>query len=81
MYIVPFRKVRSKLDEILTYITNKYDPLCILVYGSYAIETNNEFSDFDCMIITKAKTAFHDTSVVNGVQLDLFILSDIMIQR
>lgn len=61
------------IQEILTYIENKYAPLSILVYGSYANGTNNEHSDFDCMIIVNDKTFSHDTSCVNGVQIDLFV--------
>ena len=63
------------MQNIISYITDKYNPLCIVVYGSYADDTYNPLSDFDCMIIVANKAAAHDTSVVDGVQLDLFIHS------
>lgn len=61
------------MNTILEYIRKTYHPMCIMVYGSYANGTNNEFSDFDCMIIVDKKTISHDSSVIDSVRLDLFI--------
>jgi len=61
------------MERILEHIISAYNPLCVLVYGSFADGTNGEHSDFDCMIITGSKTTSHDASVVGDVQLDLFI--------
>jgi len=61
------------MREIIEYIENKYNPASILVYGSYADGSNSACSDFDCMIIVNGKSVSHDTSIVGGVQLDLFI--------
>jgi len=63
------------MQDIISYITEKYNPVCIILYGSYANATNNSLSDFDCMIVTENKTIAHDTSFVGGIQLDLFIYS------
>lgn len=35
------------MDKIINYICQKYEPLSIIVYGSYADGSNNENSDFD----------------------------------
>ena len=35
------------MDKILNYIHQKYEPLSIIVYGSYEDGSNNENSDFD----------------------------------
>lgn len=69
------------LDEILTYLETQYHPLSILLYGSYADETNDEYSDFDCMVIVEKKEKRHDDSIVAGVQLDCFLFTPEEVQN
>ena len=55
---------------ILEYLLQTHNPRAIIITGSYADGTYNEASDFDCWLIGRdEKTARHDTSIVNGVQL------------
>ena len=61
------------LEQILKYIQQKYQPLSIILYGSYANGTNNLKSDFDALIISSEHKQCHDTSFVEGIQLDAFI--------
>ena len=61
------------LEQIIEYLKQKYNPLSIILYGSYADGTNNMNSDFDAIVIANDHKQFHDTSFVNGVQLDVFI--------
>lgn len=61
------------MEQILEYINRKYTPLSIILYGSYADGTNNLNSDFDSLVISYDHEQFHDTSIVNGVQLDVFV--------
>ena len=61
------------VEQIIEYIKNKYSPLTIIVYGSYASGTNNLNSDFDVLVISQHHSQFHDTSFVDGVQLDVFV--------
>jgi len=61
------------MKEIMEYIRRNYDPLCIIVYGSYADGTNNQDSDFDALVISEKHGKFHDTSFVSGIQLDVFV--------
>lgn len=61
------------MEQIIEYIKQKYSPLSVIVYGSYAIGTNNLNSDFDALVISQHHSQFHDTSFVNGVQLDVFV--------
>ena len=61
------------LEQIIEYIKQKYSPLSIIIYGSYANGTNNLNSDFDSLVISSDYEQFHDTSFVNGVQLDVFV--------
>lgn len=60
------------LEQVLKYIRGKYDPLSIILYGSYADETSNLNSDFDALVIAADHEQFHDTSIVDGVPLDVF---------
>ena len=61
------------MHHIIEYIKQKYDPCSIILYGSYADGTNNLNSDFDALVLSYNYEQFHDTSFVNGVQLDLFV--------
>ena len=61
------------LEKIIAYIQQTYNPLSIILYGSYASGTNNLNSDFDSLVISCDHEQFHDTSFVNGIQLDVFV--------
>ena len=61
------------LKQIIEYIKQRYNPLSIILYGSYANGTNNLNSDFDALVISFDHEQFHDTSFVDGIQLDLFV--------
>lgn len=63
----------NKTIKCVNYLKETYNPISIIVYGSYALGTNDESSDFDCMVIVDSKEVSNDTSVVNGVQLDCYI--------
>lgn len=61
------------MQEIIEYIKNRYDPISLIVYGSFADGSNNEHSDFDALAIVKEGEKLHDVSFVGDIQLDLFI--------
>lgn len=61
------------MEQILKYIHQKYNPLSVILYGSYANVTNNLDSDFDALVISCNHEQYHDTSFVNGIQLDVFV--------
>ena len=61
------------MEQILRYIQETYDPLSIILYGSYADGTNGLNSDFDALVITADHEQFHDTSFVDGIPLDIFV--------
>lgn len=63
------------VKEIIEYLKKTYQPRSILLYGSFSDGTNDEYSDFDCMVITDRKERKHDDSVIGGVQLDCFIFT------
>lgn len=61
---------RQPAAGILEYLLQTHNPRAIIITGSYADGTYTEASDFDCWLIGRdKKTARHDTSIVNGVQL------------
>ena len=61
------------LEQVIEYIKKKYNPLSIILNGSYANNTNNLNSDFDALVISNDYEQCHDTSFVNGIQLDAFV--------
>ena len=61
------------MEQVIEYIHEKYNPLSIILYGSYADGTNNLNSDFDALVIVADHEQFHDTSIVDGVSLDIFV--------
>ena len=66
------------MHDILTTLAAEYDPIAIIVYGSFADGTHNLFSDFDALLITRDGTRRHDDRFIDCIQLDVFIhpLSD-----
>jgi len=63
------------MSHFIEYIEKTYNPLAIVVYGSYADDTKNQQSDFDCLIIVDGEGSRHDVPVVDHVQMDLFVYS------
>lgn len=61
------------MNDIIEYIKQNYEPLSIIIYGSYADKSNNLNSDFDALVISKHSKEKHDISYVGNVQLDLFV--------
>lgn len=60
------------MEQILNYL-KKYNPLAIIVYGSYADGSATAESDFDVLVISKDHAPKHDVSFVENVELDAFI--------
>lgn len=60
------------MKKILSYLYSTYAPEALLLYGSYSDGTNKEGSDFDALLIAPVE-AQHDTSVVDGVPLDVWV--------
>lgn len=63
------------MEQIIKYIQQEYNPLSVILYGSYANGTNNLNSDFDALVISSDHEQYHDTSFVDGIQLDVFVYS------
>ena len=61
------------MEQIIRYLEEKYHPLSIILYGSYANGTNDKTSDFDALVISADHEKFHDTAVIDGVPLDVFV--------
>ena len=71
---IKIRMLRGDLmQQIIKYIQDKYHPLSMILYGSYADGTNHLNSDFDALVITADHDEFHDTSLVDGIRLDVFV--------
>ena len=66
------------MQDILSYLAAEYDPIAIIVYGSFADGAQNLFSDFDALLITEGGARRHDDRFVDCTQLDVFVhpLSD-----
>ena len=60
------------MDAIIEYIRQKYHPLALIVYGSFADGSNGVHSDFDALAILPDGAPGHDDARVAGVELDLF---------
>ena len=68
-------KYVSEDDNILDYLMRTYSPLAIISYGSFRDGNRDEFSDYDCTVITGEKTVPFDGSVIDGVRLDCRLYS------
>lgn len=63
------------MQRIFDYLKQTYRPLAIVTYGSFSCGMNDEYSDYDCMIIVERKDSSHDDTVIDGIQLDCFIFT------
>lgn len=61
------------MDNIIEYIKAKYHPRVLIIYGSFADGSNNANSDFDALAIADVAVESHDSSFVDGTEMDLFI--------
>ncbi|MBQ9828089.1 MAG: nucleotidyltransferase domain-containing protein [Lachnospiraceae bacterium] len=57
----------------MKYLEFTYEPRSVILYGSYSRGEQDETSDIDCMVITDHKSREHDSSLIDGVQLDCYI--------
>ena len=60
-------------EDIIHAIDMEYAPDALIVYGSYADGTEGQDSDFDALAVGPGLPELHDTRVVCGVRLDLFV--------
>ena len=60
-------------DTIVSALREKYHPLGIAVYGSFADGSNNQNSDFDALLLLPEGEAGHDSSVLFGTELDVWL--------
>lgn len=63
------------MEKIVQYLMDRYDPESIILYGSYADGSYNSASDFDALVITSCADHKKDSSIMNGIQLDVFLIS------
>lgn len=61
------------MEKIIDYLRGNYNPNTLILYGSFADGSNNQNSDFDALLITDDDHPAHDSSVVDGILLDVFI--------
>ena len=61
------------MENIISYLHRTYHPVGMICYGSYRDGTQNEQSDFDALLLTREGDYIHDTSMVDGVRLDVFV--------
>ena len=61
------------MEKLIAYLRRTYDPVGLICYGSYRDGTQTGESDFDALVLTREEDSIHDTSVVEGVRLDVFV--------
>ena len=61
------------VDKIIEAMREKYHPLGIAVYGSFADGSNNQNSDFDALLLLPDGETGHDDSVLFGTELDVWL--------
>ena len=59
-------------DRIIDYLKHTYQPEAIIAYGSFTDGSANSNSDFDALVIA-GKERMHDSCVIDGTVLDVFI--------
>ena len=59
-------------EQVINYLIESYRPSAIILYGSFADGSANQNSDFDALVIANHEK-MHDSSVVDGITLDVFV--------
>lgn len=54
------RVLKENLDRIIIDLKEKYNPLKVIIFGSYASGKIKNFSDLDLLIIKDTKSKFFD---------------------
>ena len=65
-------KDTETIDKLVAYLKDTYQPDAIIAYGSFADGSANKNSDFDALVIAD-NVRKHDSSVIDGIVLDVFI--------
>ena len=61
------------MEQIISCLKKRYSPRGLICYGSYCDGTQNQYSDFDALLICDGGEFIHDTSIVEGVRMDVFV--------
>lgn len=69
------------MEKIISHLRQTYAPCGIVVYGSYADGTGEVDSDFDALVISGGDQIQHDTNMVDGVRLDVFVYPKKMVEK
>lgn len=69
------------IDKVKEYLIEKYNCHSIVLYGSYANNTETSESDIDLICFSDECESENDTSIFQGVQLDAWIYSTKMIEN
>lgn len=64
------------MKQILHFLMERYHPTGMILYGSYASGTYDAQSDFDALLILEKGERIHDTSLIDGVRMDVFGYSE-----
>ena len=61
------------MEKAIAYLLEKYDPVAMILYGSYGDGTMDTNSDLDILVVTPKGNTKHDMSVIDGIELDAFV--------
>lgn len=61
------------MEKILAALREKYHPLGMIVYGSFADGSNGAHSDFDALLLLPEGESGHDGSTIDGTELDVWL--------
>jgi len=61
------------MKQAIEYLKTVHNIEALIVYGSYADNSFNQFSDFDAIAISNKPKYKHDTTVVCGLPLDVYL--------
>ena len=63
----------ENLQTVIDSLLARYNPDTVILYGSFADGSTGSDSEFDALLKADVPETIHDTSVLNGIQLDVFV--------
>lgn len=79
-YVQTEAAVRSAIDEMVRRIVERFQPECVILFGSYARGTAGPDSDVDLLVVTRsAATKRRLTAEIHAALAGVGVAKDVMV--
>lgn len=73
--------METTVERVKKYLMKKYNCHIIILYGSYFEGDYTPESDIDILCFTDSSGGINDTSIIDGVQLDVWVVNSKQLEK